>query len=85
MNPNLLLFNADARYAFFWPWINSYCEAAINQATCQKCADYSPVSCVADSDVCSTSGDGNTNPTNVACPYTYCRQSVLNFLVGNIA
>ena len=75
----------DARYSFFWPWINSACDAAINQATCQKCADYSPVSCVADSSECPTDGNGNNDPTNIGCPYTYCREGVLTLLVGNIS
>ena len=87
---NLFFFGAvygtckNTGFDFFWTFVNSQCQAPINQQTCQKCYDFSIASCVADPSQCTTEGNGNSNPSNIGCPYTYCRSGILNLLIKNI-
>lgn len=68
----------DAKFIFFWSWIDDHCEGVLTQQDCMGCADYSITMCTADQDTCllgEKAGDVSK------CPYELCRQGVLQYLL----
>ena len=80
--PNLVD-SGNQLYPWFWQWVNTYCPAAISQLSCQKCYDYTIVTCLADRERCETSHSVE-DYENYACPYTICRAEVLDYLNGQM-
>jgi hypothetical protein len=69
----------DAKFVFFWSWVDDHCAGAVTQEACMGCADYSVTMCAADQDTCllgeAAGGD------LAACPYELCRRGVLQYLI----
>ena len=70
-----------AHYQWFWTLIDNNCNTnELSQTLCNRCDDYSVTACYADETTCDASG-GTDGPT---CPYTICRQQILNYLSNNL-
>jgi hypothetical protein len=68
----------DAKFIFFWSWVDDHCEGVITQESCMGCADYSITMCTADQDTCLL----GTEVGDVSkCPYELCRRGVLQYLI----
>lgn len=68
----------DAKFIFFWSWVNDHCEGVVTQDSCMGCADYSITMCVADQDSCLLGAEGGDLSK---CPYELCRRGVLQYLI----
>lgn len=74
----------DAKFIFFWSWVNDHCDDVLTQDTCMGCADYSITLCQADEDSCllgtelmESGGNGDVSH----CAYELCRRGVLQYLI----
>lgn len=66
---------ADAKYLFFWSFVDDHCRGAVDSASCLGCGDYSITMCVADEYSCLVLGD------TAKCAYELCRGGVLSYLI----
>eukprot|EP01038_Epipyxis_sp_PR26KG_P007481 gene7481-10195_t len=67
-------------YFWFWSWVNRHCPSTLSQTNCQGCFSYSVTSCEADLQTCFSLSGGD----GFACPYTICRQGLLDYLIGRL-
>ena len=74
----------DAKFIFFWSWVNDHCDDVLTQNSCMGCADYSITACWADEHTClvgtelvEAGGDGDLSN----CAYELCRRGVLQYLI----
>ena len=68
----------DAKFIFFWSWVDDHCGGVITQEDCMGCADYSITMCTADQDTCLLGAEvGDVSK----CPYELCRRGVLQYLI----
>eukprot|EP01041_Mallomonas_annulata_P012024 gene12024-25192_t len=61
----------DAKYNWFWLWINSNCVENMGETLCQKCDIFSITNCQADELACYENKYGDT------CAYDLCRIGIL--------
>ena len=67
----------DAKYKWFWSWIEDHCADGLHADRCRSCGDFSATTCLADLQTCYTSED-EAGPT---CPYEICRENTLTFII----
>lgn len=65
----------DAKFIFFWSWVDDHCDGVLTQESCMGCGDYSITLCRADEDACFGDGD------NSKCAYELCRSGVLEYMI----
>lgn len=65
----------DAKFVFFWSWIDDHCDGVLTQDSCMGCGDYSITLCAADQESCFAQDD------ITKCPYYLCRRGVLEYLI----
>lgn len=68
----------DAKFIFFWSWVDDHCEGVVTQDACMGCGDYSITMCAADQDSCVL---GEEAGDLSHCPYELCRRGVLQYLI----
>mmetsp|Transcript_16061 Transcript_16061/g.26945 ORF Transcript_16061/g.26945 Transcript_16061/m.26945 type:complete len:282 (-) Transcript_16061:2515-3360(-) len=68
----------DAKFIFFWSWVDDHCEGVVTQNACMGCGDYSITMCAADQDSCVL---GEEVGDLSRCPYQLCRRGVLQYLI----
>ena len=66
---------ADAKYSWFWVWVNANCVDTMNEATCERCDDFSLTNCQADEVAC------YSNVYSDTCAYDLCREGVLSYII----
>lgn len=65
--------------AYFWSWITEECPGSMDYEYCQSCEYYSLTFCVVDNQQCELDGGVGS-----ACPYSVCREGVLNLVATQI-
>ena len=77
---NSIILKLDAKFSWFWSWVNDNCPMFMNQLHCQRCNSASTTMCSADEATCYS----KQYAAVTACPYDICRYNILSFLINNI-